>query len=92
MEFLWELIFEIFLEGIIEIIKNKKISKWIRYPLLAIISLIYLFIILLLFFISIQMMKNSLLLFVVLFILSLLVLIFFICFLKKLYLGKMTEF
>lgn len=32
MELLFEILGEIFFEGIFEIIKNKNISKWIRYP------------------------------------------------------------
>lgn len=41
MELLFEFLGEIFFEGIIEIIKNKKISKWIRYPLFLLISVFF---------------------------------------------------
>ncbi len=42
MELLLEIIFELIVEGSAEVAKNKKISKWIRYP---IVVLIFLFII-----------------------------------------------
>lgn len=45
MDLIIEFIGEVIIEGIIELIQNKKISKWIRYPLLIIILLFYAFII-----------------------------------------------
>ena len=41
MDLIIEFVGEVIIEGIIEIIQNKKISKWIRYPLLIIILLFY---------------------------------------------------
>lgn len=41
MDLVFEFILELFLEGGIEVSKNKKISKWIRYPILAIIILFF---------------------------------------------------
>lgn len=35
MEFIVELILELFIEEGIEVSHNKKVSKWIRYPILA---------------------------------------------------------
>lgn len=42
MDEIFEIITEVLLEGIIEICSNKKISKWIRYPLATVIILFYL--------------------------------------------------
>jgi len=42
MEFLIEELLDLLLEGSIEISANKKISKWIRYPLIVIIVLLFL--------------------------------------------------
>ncbi len=42
MEILLEIIFDLIVEGSVEVVKNRKVSKWIRYP---IVVLIYLFII-----------------------------------------------
>ena len=39
MELLFEILFELIVEGSTEVAKNKKISKWIRYPIIAILSL-----------------------------------------------------
>lgn len=44
MDLIVEFIVEVILEGIIELIQNKKISKWIRYPLLMIALMFYIFI------------------------------------------------
>jgi len=44
MDLVTEFIIEVILEGIVELIQNKKISKWVRYPLLIIISAFYVFI------------------------------------------------
>ncbi len=41
MEFVVELILDILSEGIDAIVKNKNISKWIRYPLMFIVVLFY---------------------------------------------------
>lgn len=59
MEFIFELVFELIFEGGLEVTSNKKVSKWIRYPLLAIFSLIFLGIIFLIVFIGISSLKNT---------------------------------
>lgn len=41
MELVFEFIAELILEGSIEISSNKKISKWIRYPILFILILLF---------------------------------------------------
>jgi hypothetical protein len=41
MEFIVEFVFDLLFEGGVEITKDKKISKWIRYPILAIIALFF---------------------------------------------------
>ncbi len=39
MELLLEIIFDLIVEGSAEVVKNRKISKWIRYPIVVLISL-----------------------------------------------------
>lgn len=39
MEFLLEIIFDLIVEGSVEVVKSRKVSKWIRYPVVALISL-----------------------------------------------------
>ena len=41
MDIVFEALVDLFLEGTFELTKNKKVSKWIRYPLMVIISLIF---------------------------------------------------
>ena len=41
MDFIIELVFDLLLEGSMEISSNKKISKWIRYPILALLILFF---------------------------------------------------
>lgn len=41
MDFILELIGEFILEGIMEVGTNNKISKWIRYPILALIIFLF---------------------------------------------------
>lgn len=41
MEFIVEFVFDLLFEGGVEITKDRKISKWIRYPILAIIALFF---------------------------------------------------
>ena len=45
MEFLIEVLLELILEGGIEISSNKKVPKWIRYPMIVLILLFFTFVI-----------------------------------------------
>lgn len=88
MDFILEIIFELLFEGIIAVIQNKKISKWIRYPLLGIISVCYTALFFLIFFLSIKLLKDSILLFILFFVISIFILILFLSFLKKVTCSK----
>ena len=70
MELLFEILGEIFFEGIFEIIKNKNISKWIRYPLFIFINALYLVILGIFLIISIKLFTKK----------EILVLCFLFCF------------
>lgn len=41
MELLMELITELLLEGSLEVAKSRRISKWIRYPAIALLAVLY---------------------------------------------------
>ena len=56
MELLFEYLIELIFEGRIEVAKNKKISKWIRYPLILIILLFIISVISLILFLGILLM------------------------------------
>ncbi len=59
MEFIFEFLLELIFEGTLEASKNKKIPKYIRYPLIGIIILFFLAVIGLIFFVGIMFFKES---------------------------------
>lgn len=61
MDFIFEIIVDLFIEGGIEISSNKKISKWIRYPILAIIILFFAIVIFGILILGISLLKENLL-------------------------------
>lgn len=61
MEIIFEFIVELLLEGSIEVSSNKKISKWIRYPLIFLLVLFFLSIISLLIIVGISIYNKSIL-------------------------------
>lgn len=54
LEFVCELIFELIFNGIEEIGADRKISKWVRYPLILLVTLFYLSVIGFLFLFAIK--------------------------------------
>lgn len=58
MEILFEILLELILEGTIEISKNKKVSKIIRYPLILLIILLFLVVTSLIFFTGVLSYKK----------------------------------
>lgn len=60
MDFIIELIFEVIVDGCIEAGGNKKISRWIRYPLIAFVCLFFGAIITLIFVIAFSLIKENL--------------------------------
>ncbi len=61
METIFEFILELLLEGSIEISKSRKIPKYIRYPLIGLLSLFFLAVLGLIFVAGILVLKESLL-------------------------------
>lgn len=59
MELIFEILLELVFEGSVEISKNKKVSKWIRYPLIFIICLFFLSVFSLLIFTGIISLKKN---------------------------------
>ncbi len=90
MELLFEFLGEILFEGLGEIIKNKKISLWIRIPLFIIISLFYLGIMGLLLFVGIKNLKDNLIMSLLLIILGLILLVIYLIFIYKFYKGTLN--
>ena len=59
MDEIIEILLELIVEGGIEISGNKKISKWIRYPIITIIILFFTLIIGLFFFLGISILNEN---------------------------------
>lgn len=90
MELLFEFLGEILFEGLIEIIKSKKISLWIRISLFIIISVFYLGLMFLLLWVSVKSLKDNLILGIILGVLSLILLAIYLIFIYKLYKGTLN--
>ncbi len=88
MEYIFEFILELVFESSIEVSKNKKISKYIRYPFITIISLFFIFVIGLIFLTGILLLKENVLLGIVFILIGLLMFIMSVIKFKKIYLTK----
>ncbi len=91
MEFIFELILELVFEGSIEASKNNKIPKYIRYPLIILITLFFLFIIWVVLFTGILLLKDNLLIGILIILLGLLLCVSSIIKFKKTYLIKKNK-
>lgn len=88
MDFIIELVIELLLEGSIEISSNKRVSRWIRYPLIVFIVTLFAGIILLMLYLSFSLLNKNVLVAILILIISLFMLISAIIKFKKLYLEK----
>lgn len=60
MEILFEFIFELLFEGSVEVAKSRKTPRWIRYPVIALLSLCFIAVVLLFFVLGIFLIiKNE---------------------------------
>lgn len=91
MEFIFELIIELLLEGATEVSSNKKISKWIRYPILFLLVFFYLVIILLIIFVGLLLFEKNILASIFFIALGIFFLIFSIKKFKSVYLERTTN-
>lgn len=83
MDLIIEFVGEVIIEGIIELIQNKKISKWIRYPLLIIILLLYTAIIVGITIVSIKCFSENIIIGILLLLADILLIVGLICMLRK---------
>ena len=91
MEFIFEVILELVLEGSIEVSKSSKIPKYIRYPLIGMISLFFLAVIGLIFVAGILAFKENALLGIFFLCIGLLLLIMSMIKFRKTYLTKRNK-
>ena len=83
MEILIEVLCEVVLDGIVELITNKKVSKWIRCPLTIIFLSFYLVIIALIGAFSINLWPKTLIAAIIFMVIDLLLIIGLILIVKK---------
>lgn len=91
MEYVFEFILELVLEGSIEISKNRKIPKYVRYPLIAIIALFFITVIGLILLAGILSLKKNFLLGIFFIFIGLLLFIMSVIKFKKTYLIKIKK-
>ena len=76
-------VIDLFIDGGLEIIANKKISKWIRYPLAVLITILFSLFITGLFILSFLVIKKSIIVGFIIFSISILFIFFIIKKMKK---------
>ncbi|MBO5349344.1 MAG: hypothetical protein J6A89_05960 [Clostridia bacterium] len=91
MDFIIELILELVWEGSIEASKSNKIPKYIRYPLIVIISLFFIAVIGLIFLSGALMLKDNIIAGIVIILIGLFMLVFTIVKFRKTYLIKTEQ-
>lgn len=91
MECIFEFIIEFALEGSIEVCKSSRIPKYIRYPLIGILSLFFIAVIGLLLFTGILSLKDHILSGILLILVGLYLLIMSVIRFRKAYLTKMDK-
>lgn len=91
MEYVFEFILELALGGSIEVSKNRKIPKYIRYPLIMIISLFFIAVIGLVFLAGILSLKESVFLGILFILIGLFMFIMSIIKFRKTYLIKTSQ-
>lgn len=91
MEDLFEFIVELVIEGSIEASKSSKIPKFIRYPLIVIISLFFIAVIGLILFAGIISLKENILPGIFFILIGLLMLIISVIKFRKIYLMKRNK-
>ena len=88
MEFLIEILLDLLLEGSIEISSDKKISKFIRYPLIVVIILFFAVVIFGILILGIASLNENIYLGLLLIIISLIMLISAIIKFRKIYIER----
>ncbi len=88
MEYIFEFILELVLEGSMEVSANSRIPKYIRYPLIGILPLFFIAVIGFVFFAGILSLKKNILIGMFLILVGLFLLIMSIVKFRKVYLIK----
>jgi len=88
MEYIFEFVLELVLEGSIEVSQNKKIPKYVRYPLIAIVVLFFIAVIGLVFLAGVLSIKENIFIGIFFILIGLFMLIMSVIKFRKTYLIK----
>ncbi len=88
MDFILEFLLELVVEGGMEASGNKKLSRWIRYPLMALTILFFLAVIGLIFYIGICVFQEKPMASVIIFLLGAFLLVGAVAKIRQLYFAK----
>jgi len=88
MDFIIELVLEIVIDGTIELSSNKKVPSIIRYPLIAIITVLTIGIIIVMLLAGILFLKESIIIGIILMVIAIALIISLIVKSRKIYLEK----
>lgn len=91
MEYLFEFMLELVLEGSMEVSKNRKVPKYIRYPLIIIISLFFIAVIGIVFFAGILSLRENALVGMLFILIGSFMLIMSVIKFRKTYLSKTNK-
>ncbi len=91
MEFLFELILELVLDGSVEVAQDRKVPKYIRYPLIGFLVLCFLAVIGLIIFAGVLVLEENIFVGVFLILLGLLLFIMSIIQFRKTYLTRRSN-
>lgn len=62
MDDIIEFLLELLLDGSIEVSKNKKVPKWIRYPIMILLILLFSLILLFIIYLGLSILRDSIIL------------------------------
>ena len=91
MDILFEFFLELIVDGVIETSGNKKLSRWIRYPLIALVVLFFGAVIALIFYLALGLSSDEPVASVILLSLGLLLLVGTVLKFRKLYFEKQSD-
>ncbi len=91
MDILFEFFLELIVDGVIETSGNKKLSRWIRYPLIALVVLFFGAVIALIFYLALGLSSDEPVASVILLSLGLLLLVGTVLKFRKLYFAKRSD-
>lgn len=92
MDLIFEIVGEVLIEGAFEIASNKKVSKWIRYPILILIISFYSFIVGTFVYLGLSFFNENILISIIMFLIAIfLIIMIIIVFIKNKKTFELTQ-